>query len=160
MATSLCVLPQFDSAVGSKHAAAKTYPKRTVQQYQVAPYFKNEGTPVKMSVNCKYSEFLSKRKRVIFIPVVKPIKAPFEKKSTFQYLCKFFQFLFSCFERDVPFVVKIYSFLEKKSAFCFHSTKLGNIKGKAATYFTFQRIWINVIQQFFQWCKYFLLTSL
>lgn len=82
------------------------------------------------------------------IPVVKTIRSsPVEKMALFDAYANFLSFHSLVLKEKSLFAVKIYSFLErkKKKAFCFHSTKLGNIKGKAATYFAFQRIWRNVI---------------
>lgn len=68
-----------------------------------------------------------------------------KKIALFDACANFLSFHSLVLKEKSFFAVKIYSFLEKKKAFCFHSTKLGNIKGKAATYFAFQRIWRNVI---------------
>jgi len=78
------------------------------------------------------------------IPVVKTMNAPFEKNVLFDVYAHFLSSNSLVLKEKSLFAVKMYSFLEKK-AFCFHSIKLGNIKGKDETYFAFQRIWRNVI---------------
>lgn len=120
-------------------------PKEQFNSIRV-PHMSRRKDTCKASVNGKYSDFISKKKGVLFNYCNKTKKCPFKKIVPFPAYVNFLSFHSLVLKEKPLFAVKIYSFLEKKKkAFCFHSTKLGNIKGKAATYFAFQRIWRNVI---------------